>query len=192
MNHLLKPIALSLAVLAGFTGCNSGSKARYVDSQGPRTVVAVDEINIQDWESAANQLIDSLLASGVMERSPQQPAILAVSRIINDTRRHVDTDLLTKKIRVALNNSGKALTTTTIDVLAPPEDPLAAKVSDRRPPKPYFSLSGKIIEVATRAGDTKQVTYVFQMSLTEVPTGLAVWEDEVQITKQGARATIGW
>jgi len=117
---------------------------------------------------------------------------MAVSVIVNDTRRHVDTDLLTKQIRVALNRSGKAITTTTIDVLGPAEDPLAAKVSDKRAPTPYFSLSGKIIEVNAQAGDTKQVTYVFQLSMTEIPTGLAVWEDQVEITKQGSRAAIGW
>ncbi|MDP0495486.1 MAG: penicillin-binding protein activator LpoB [Verrucomicrobiota bacterium JB024] len=174
------------------SGRNSGGPAKYVDSAGPRTIVSVDEINIQDWSSASDQMIDSLLSSGVLERAPSQPAVLAVSRIINDTRTHVDTDLLTKRIRIALNRSGKAMTTTTIDVLASPEDPLAAAVSQKAAPTPFFSLSGKILEVNARAGDTKQVTYVFQLSLTEITTGLAVWEDQVEITKQGSRASVGW
>ena len=185
-------LSLLSAGLLALAGCNTGGDARYVDSQGPRTIVSVDEINIQDWSSAADQMINSLLTSGILNRSPEQPAIMAVSVIVNDTRRHVDTDLLTKQIRVALNRSGKAITTTTIDVLGPAEDPLAAKVSDKRAPTPYFSLSGKIIEVNAQAGDTKQVTYVFQLSMTEIPTGLAVWEDQVEITKQGSRAAIGW
>lgn len=182
----------ALAAALGFSGCNSGGPAKYVDSAGPRTIVSVDEINIQDWSSASDQMIDSLLSSGVLERAPSQPAVLAVSRIINDTRTHVDTDLLTKRIRIALNRSGKAMTTTTIDVLASPEDPLAAAVSQKAAPTPFFSLSGKILEVNARAGDTKQVTYVFQLSLTEITSGLAVWEDQVEITKQGSRASVGW
>ncbi|MEM8549965.1 MAG: penicillin-binding protein activator LpoB [Verrucomicrobiota bacterium] len=181
-------MCLSTLLLAG---CGGGDAA-YVDSDGPRTVVSLDQINIQDWSNAADQMINSLLASGILERAPTRPAIMAVSRVTNDTRQHVDVDLLTKKIRVALNRSGKVFTTTTLDVIAPPEDPVAAAVSDQRPQKPFFSLSGKIIEVTARAGNTRQVTYVFQLSMTEVPTGLAVWEDEVQITKQGSRNAVGW
>lgn len=192
MKQTLTTLSIALAAALGFSGCNSGGDAKYVDSAGPRTIVSVDEINIQDWSNAADQMINSMLSSGVLERAPSQPAVFAVSRIINDTRTHVDTDLLTKRIRVALNRSGKAMTTTTIDVLASPEDPLAAAVRGQASPTPFFSLSGKILEVNARAGNTKQVTYVFQLSLTEIPTGLAVWEDQVEITKQGGRSSVGW
>ncbi len=192
MKQTLITFSLVLAATLGFSGCNSGGDAKYVDSAGPRTIVSVDEINIQDWSNASDQMIDSLLSSNVLERAPSQPAVLAVSRVINDTRTHVDTDLLTKRIRIALNRSGKAMTTTTIDVLAPPEDPLAAYVNTNASPTPFFSLSGKILEVNARAGNTKQVTYVFQLSLTEISSGLAVWEDQVEITKQGGRNSVGW
>jgi PBP1b-binding outer membrane lipoprotein LpoB len=32
----------------------------------------------------------------------------------------------------------------------------------------------------------------FQLSLTTVKDGLAVWEEEKQITKQGTRSSVGW
>ena len=38
----------------------------------------------------------------------------------------------------------------------------------------------------------RQTTYTFQLSLTTVRDGLAVWEDETQITKQGQRSSVGW
>jgi len=190
--------ALPLAVV--FTGCET-SEARYVDSKGPETIVSLDQINIQDWNRAAEQMVASLLASGVLERAPEQPAIMAISRIVNNTQQQVDTDMLTKKIRVALNQSGKVVTTTTIGLGGKAEDPLAKDSGDmqafmsgekQQTKLPYYTLSGKLLEDRARAGSTRQVTYTFQLSLTEVKSGLAVWEDEKQITKQGKKASVGW
>ena len=93
-----------LAALLLFTGCAS-TKARYIDSGGTETIVSLNQINIQDWNNAADQLVTSLLDSGALERAPRQPAVLAISRIINNTQQHVDTSSLTKKIRVSLNRT---------------------------------------------------------------------------------------
>jgi len=192
--------AAVLPVSLFFTGCES-TDAKYVDSKGPETVVSLDQINIQDWTNASDQMISSLLTSGVLERAPEQPAIMAVSRIVNNTQQQVDTDMLTKKIRVALNQSGKVVTTTTIGLGGKAEDPLAKDAADmnafmsgekQQTKMPYYTLSGKLLEDRARAGSTCQVTYTFQLSLTEVRSGLAVWEDEKQITKQGKKASVGW
>ncbi len=190
-------IAFSLVLLAG-AGCRS---ATYVNPEGPRTIVTLDDINIQDWNEAADRMIDSLLTSGVLEDAPQQPSVMAVSRIVNNTSLRVDTNMLTGKIRRDLNQSGKVLTTTTIGLGGRVEDPLAQserefqEFMEDRPTeqrRPYFTLSGRIMEDQVRAGRTRQTTYIFQLAMTEVNTGLAVWEDEVQITKQGTRPAVGW
>ena len=178
-----------------FTGCQTG--ARYVESQGTDTIVSLDQIDIQDWNRAADEMVQSLLDSGVLERSPELPAIMAVSRIVNDTQQQIDTDSLVKKIRVALNQSGKVVTTTTVGLGGVVDDPLALELKQQAGegairPMPFFTLSGKLLEDRARAGSTRQVTYTFQLSLTTVRDGLAVWEDEKQITKQGRRATVGW
>ena len=188
MKKLLALLSLcSLSIL--MNGC--ASRAKYIDSEGPRTIVSVDQVNIQDWSHAADQMIQSLLASGVLEKASEQPVIMAISRIVNDTTQQIDTDMLAKKIRVALHQSGKVFTTTTVGLGETAEDPLAESLQEA-PPSPYFSLSGKILEDRASAGRTKQATYIFQLSLTQVSTGIAVWEEEVLITKQGEKASIGW
>jgi uncharacterized protein (TIGR02722 family) len=200
--HLLAVAALAAASLV-ITGCQSTGNASYVESSGTETIVSLDKINIQDWNKAADDLVASLLISGALERAPEQPAILAISRIINNTQQQVDTDSLIKKIRIDLNKSGKVMTATTIGLGGRAEDPLAkseaeyaAFMNDDKEaaplPTPYFSLSGKLLEDRATRGSNKQVTYSFQLSLTEIRSGLAVWEDEVQITKQGKRASVGW
>ncbi len=187
----------SLLSLVLFGGC--ATHTRYVEPTGPRTIVT-SEINIQDFSYAAEDMVKSLLVSGSLDKMPQQPAILAISRIINNTTQQIDTDMLTKKIRVALNQSGKVLTTTTIGIGGIAEDPLAQGIqqenefyADKKEPQrlPDYSLSGKIIENRDRQDNVRQVTYTFQLSLTD-GNGLAVWEEEKQITKQGKRGVIGW
>lgn len=115
--------------------------------------------HLQDFSNAANDRINSLLASGALDKAPVQPAKLAISKIVNNTTQQIDTDMLTKKIRVALNQSGKVLTTTTMGVGGIAEDPLAKGIqqekelyTDKKEPQrlPDFTLSGKIIEKRAR------------------------------------------
>jgi hypothetical protein len=56
---------------------------------------------------------------------------------------------------------------------------------------PDFSLSGKIIETYTRAGNYRQAAYTFQLSLTD-RRGLAVWENEKEVVKPGRRPSVGF
>ena len=46
--------------------------------------------------------------------------------------------------------------------------------------------------LVVKAGNTSQSTYSFQLSLTDPKTGLAVWEGEKEITKQGTRSSVGF
>lgn len=191
MNKYL--VCVSLVAVALLSGC--GSSAKYVETGGRRSVVTVGQINIQDYNQAAEAMINSLLASGVLDRVSNPPAILAISRFVNNTSEQIDIDLLVKKIRVALNKSGKAVTRTTWGLGDTAEDPLAkeleAAAATTAGRKADFTLSGKFIETTVRAGRTQQSTFSFQLSLSDA-RGLAVWEDEKEITKQGTRPSIGF
>ncbi len=189
-----------IAALSLLTGCAS-SKAGYIDSRGTETIISLNQINIQDWNNAADQMIASLLSSSVLERAPRQPAVLAISRIVNNTQQRVDIASLTKKIRIGLSRTGKVVTTTTLGVGGRVEDQLAKDAADyaafmndtpAATQMPDYSLSGKLLEDKVSAGRDRQTTYTFQLSLTAVASGLAVWEDEVQITKAGRKSSVGW
>lgn len=193
--------ALVGALVLGLGGCSS---AKYVDSKGTETVVSLDQINIQDWSQAADKLVADMLVHPSFDASfkglGKPRAVMAVSRVVNNTQQQVDTDQLVKKIRVTLLNSGKIVTTTTVG-LGGAEDPLAKQAAekqafmndtDKSTPQPDYTLSGKLLETRAKAGSTNQVTYTFQLSLTETATGLAIWEGEQEITKQGKKAAVGW
>lgn len=189
--------AASALVLAG---CATTDTA-YVDPYGTDTVVSLNQINIQDWNQAADDLVADLLASGRLNNASTEPAVMAISRIKNDTQRIIDTDSLTKKIRIALNQTGKVVTTTTLGYGGNVDDPVATEAAQMQAfmsgeptetPMPDYTLSGKLLQDNAKAGSTRQVSYIFQLSLTRVEDGLAIWEGEKIITKKGNRPAVSW
>jgi len=190
---------LAVGSLLMLTGCESPTETRTVDAKGPE-VINTAAINTQDWANASDQLLASLLSSEALNNAPRTPAILAVDRIINNTQLMVDTDLLIKKIRVGLTQTGKIAVTNTLGlgeraVVASEAAELEEMQSGKKAKTlvPDFTLYGKLIQQTDRNSKLTQNTYSFQMSLVQVKTGLTVWEDEKQITKQTkAKPALGW
>lgn len=164
-------------------------------------------LNAGDFDQAAESAIQSLLSSGAVDRPEGGRYVLVISRIINDTTQRLDTDQLVKKIRIALLRSGKVVTTTAVG-LNGAEDEMTHAARELRGnaefdqrgvagkgqlQAPDLSLSGKIIQrVNLVSKRTQQIDYYFQLSLTDINSGLALWEDEYPITKLGKSRTTSW
>ena len=117
----------------------------------------------------------------------------------------IDTDQLVKKIRTQLLQSGKVVVTTAVG-LNGAEDPMVMKARQLRKSgevnqntvaqagkiiAPDLSLSGKIIQKNIPLGRNKtRVEYYVQLTLSEIETGLAFWEGETPIIKEGGKAPI--
>ena len=179
------------------TGCQT-AETRTIDASGPQAL-NTGGINSQDWVNAADQLVGSLLSSGALDKSPVQPAVLAVDRIINNTQLNIDTDLLIKKIRVALSQTGKVAVTHTMGLgeragvaseAAEMDEMTTGKQA--KTPSVNFTLYGKLIQQTDKLNGVTQNTYSFQMSLVNVKNGLTVWEDDRSIAKQTKKSTLGW
>lgn len=192
---------LLIAAALALVGCET--PATYVDPNAGAGIVSIDQVNIQDFANAADGMLQSLYDSpafvGAKAKDGGSP-VLMVGRVRNDTAGNFDTDLLVKRLTTSVTRSGKARVAKAAG-FGGAEDQAAAEARKAAAAEsgqsaaaiiPDFTLSGKILEVRAQAGSTKQVSYVFQLSLTEVKTGLAVWEDEKQITKQGKKNSIGF
>jgi uncharacterized protein (TIGR02722 family) len=190
---------VAVGALLALTGCESPQETRTVDSRGP-DVINTAAINTQDWANAADKLLNSLLSSGALDKAPRSPAVLAIDRVINNTQLMVDTDLLIKKIRVGLTQTGKIAVTNTLGlgeraVVASEAAELDEMQSGKKQKTlvPDYTLYAKLIQQTDKNSKMAQNTYSFQMSLVQVKTGLTVWEAEEQITKQTkARPAVGW
>ena len=151
MKSKILPALFSCVVVFAFTGCTT------TITRGEPTVVSTG-IDQKDWNDAAatmmNSLRDNFINSDKLQSPPNKLALLAISRIVNNTDVRVDTDMLVKKIRVDLLKTGKVVTSTTIGG----EDPIAEEEQRRarllgiEPNRPNYTLSGKIIEQVLRAG----------------------------------------
>lgn len=203
-------IALGLCSLI-VTGCET-TGARRIDPAGTETITTIKRLDIQDAADAAAAMSQSLLESGRLGKHVNangetvlRPSIIAIDRYVNNTSQQIDRDEVLKKIRVALNKAGVAQTIVTINDKGDlgGESNIASKYArentpaDRSVQTPEllmvdYSLTFKILEKRAEAGKVRQNTFTFQMSLVDVKTGLAVWEDEKQITKQGQHSSVGW
>ncbi|RTE66183.1 penicillin-binding protein activator LpoB [Amphritea opalescens] len=197
-----KVIALSAFVLIA-SGCTPKTQML--------TPGATDEpitmgLSAKDFEQASVDAVQSLLSSGAVDRNDGKKNIMVISSIINDTMQRIDTDQLVKKIRIELLRSGKVMTTTAIG-LNGAEDQMNSVYSELRESRkvdrnslvkqsftaPNMSLSGKIIQRNNRVDDDRQlVEYYFQLSLTDLKHGLAVWEGETPIRKIGSAKGTSW
>ena len=195
----LLPIALC-AVLAGCGG------TRVVDLDNERDVATMQdvmELEYRDWTKTAENMTDSMLKSGALTRVKNP--VIAVANIKNDTMQRFDTDILIKKIRTTVLKSGRAQIATNFTG----EDTTSNTVRSTRGNDEYdqstfagkgtlvapnLSLSGKMLQrnLKIESGwfssvDTR-VEYYLQLTLTDLKTGLSVWEDEQPIVKEGDHA----
>ncbi len=188
-----------------FSGCETKTTNIDIDNDKGEAVMGLD---YRDFQGAAQDMIESLLASGAVDKKDGKRYVLVVSRIVNDTMQHIDTDQLVKKIRVGLLQSGKVVVTTAVGLEgAEDEMSMHARETLRGNAEfdqktvagkgsmiaPDLSLSGKILQRNIRVDSkTQRVEYYFQMSLTEIKTGLAYWEDERIVAKRGSNKAVSW
>lgn len=200
----LKLVILSMTIALS-TGCSTVS-TKNIDIYNDKEV-AVRGLNYKDFQKAANDSVDSMLRSGAINKPGGGRYVLAISDIINDTMQRIDTDQLIKKIRVALLQSGKVVVTTAVSAKGA-EDKMSMSARKLRYHgefnqktiagkgqmiAPDLSLSGKIIQKNIRIDRYEEQTeYYFQLSLTDVNTGLALWEGETVLGKRGSGKSVSW
>ena len=144
-------LGLCLALAAGscfMTGCDTTTTTT---TEGTSQKLTSSGFDTQDFAVKGEEMVNSLLESGVLDKAAQHPAVIAIGRIVHETVLVISyrSYLLMKKIRVALNKNGKAITDTTGGVLNTLD----------------FTFSGKLIDTDVRVGNKSQHTYTFQLSL---------------------------
>jgi len=193
-------------IIAGIliTGCADKTQRIDMNNDQAGQVMGLD---YRDFNEAAGRSVQSMLKSGALDKKDNSRVVIVISRITNDTMQHIDTDQLIKKIRVDLLRSGRAVITTSVGDKGSVDQMNAEvrKLNDNADYNqdtttksgqliaPEMSLSGKIIQRnITMDNGKQQVEYYFQLSLTQLSTGLAWWEDETIIGKRGSGKSVAW
>jgi len=200
------PLLLSFLITIIISSCGErrpvgrAADARYLEDGSNKGLVNLEKINAQDFTRAASQLIGDLLSSNALTQSPTQPAILHVGEVRNDTQTYFDTDLLLQGMKRDLIATNRVRISTTAGPGGKGADSYAQEVRGDldskgkkiNRPRPYFSLSGKIIEETSRVDKVTQKDFYFLLTLTEINSGNGVWFGRELITKQGSRGAIGF
>ena len=193
------PVALCLALAA----CGGTRVVDLNDKDEVNAMQHVMELEYRDWTNTAEKMTESMIKSGAL-KSESKP-VIAIANIVNDTTQRFDTDVLTKKIRTTLLKSGSAQIATNFSG----EDSTSNTVRAQRGNAEYnqktiaekgtlvapnMSLSGKMLQrnLKLESGwfssvDTR-TEYYLQLTLTDLKTGLSVWEEEEPIIKEGKDA----
>jgi uncharacterized protein (TIGR02722 family) len=166
---------------------------------------AVMALDYRDFDRAASELVQSLLASGALKKEEGGRYVVATGRIVNDTMQRIDTDQLMVKIETELLNSGQAVMTSAVGSGADEMVHEARELRDseefdpntvakrRTLIAPELSISGKIFQRNIRYDRNKQqVEYYFQLKLSDVKSGLRFWQEEVIVGKRGSNKSVAW
>lgn len=201
-------ILLVATIAISLVGC--GQKTREIETGGSDSLISVAEVDIQNIQGAVAELLHSMMATGVLKRAENYPARIIIGTVIADTGSYFDIDELTMRIRKVLVNSGQAAVITsygdsaesaearryakkakdeaTKDAFMKGED----RVTKVTTVDPDYVLDGKVTQLERRDGNKRQTTYTFRLTLTDLKTGLEVWTDFSNVTKLGAKNSIGF
>jgi uncharacterized protein (TIGR02722 family) len=192
----------ALIALVLLSACGTPAHRTSPDGQGLTTVRGLD---FKDYQIAAESMINALLDSGRLPPPVDgRPPVIQVSRVINSTSSHLDSQLLTQKITIALDKSGKAVTTAAVaqDGAFDPAVRGVRNLADeemfdpetlqrgRTVQAPSLSLAGQITELYRQQGRNREAYYMFYMTVTDLRTGLILWQDEAEVVKRETRPLI--
>ena len=191
--------ASASGLILALAGC--GTDAHYIDPGGPEALVTVSAVDPAEWSRVAASAAESLIASGALKRTDGKASVVMIGRVRNYTLLHLETGILTNKLRQAILTSGQASVSSAVGY-GGNVDLSVRRIRDKelddlfnqstvlkRGPviAPNFSLAGMIIQQNAVSGRTEESYYMFHLTLTDLATGVAVWEKNVDFAKQATR-----
>lgn len=178
---------------AGMVGYDSNVK--YGDAKAVETVTA--DFGSTDLQSTAEALTQSLLESRYISKAPQPPKV-RLRAVNNLTYEHIDTKVITDKIRIKLLKSGQVrfLADTANLNQVKDERELTASATANKVNKALsdsdYIITGNVRSIKKANDNVKDVYYNVSMELVDPQSGEILWADEKEIRKVTSKSTVGW
>jgi len=171
---------------------------------------AVMELDYRDFAQAASEMIQSMISSGTLKKSGGGRYVMTTGRVTNDTMQRIDTDQLMAKIEEELMNSGQVVMTSAVGGKGAPDEMIyemrdirdsatgdefkqETLAGKRTLEAPELSIAGKILQRNIRYDrNSQQVEYYFQLMVTDLTSGLRIWQKESLIGKRGSNRSVAW
>ncbi len=198
-----------IITLAGLllAGCATETVNIDVVNDEGKAVMALD---YRDFAQAASEMIQSMIGSGALKKPGGGRYVMTTGRVTNDTMQRIDTGQLMAKIEEELLNSGMVVMTSAVGGKGAPDE-MIYEMRDIRDSAtgdefkqetlagkktliaPELSTAGKIFQRNIRYDrGRQQVEYYFQLMVTDLTTGLRIWQKESIIGKRGSNRSVAW
>lgn len=187
-----------LAVVVGLAGCTTPpnkSAYRPTDEEG----IASKGVDLQDYQLVVEKMVTSMLKHGLQTETGQKP-VISLGPIYNRTPYNIEVRMIGEDIRTEVLKSGLAKFSTASDFQhkggesgdlykqlefqneSGHVDVAIAKKYGKIVGADYI-LFGNIYSLERSKGGTTEANFQFNLTLTEVKTGLAVWSDKKPVRK---------
>ena len=211
MTHTFQtPRILVVSILVGAAALCSCANTRTGSDRASAN--SAKEIRMQEYNKFAQDIL-SILQERLVEERKQlgRPVVLAIGDFKNKTSnpladfgRH--KDIMYGRIRKTLVNSGLAQVNMGVKDLGGEVDSLLQSISSLRDSIEYdqstvagpgskiapdFIVWGDIISITFKDGRNTNYDYALDLRLIDARTGLTVFEDQVQLSKQFTKGIFG-
>lgn len=144
--------------------------------------------NENDVQYVCDVMVDDCLGSPAFARFAMAkggPPVVRVGRFRNDSHEHIETAIITSKMENAILRSGKALFAADRDFLSDIDDEVRHGLShsdldSMKSPGAQkgvdYLLQGSVRTIVQKSGREEVRTYYVSAQLTDVETGLVVWQ----------------
>ena len=200
----MKTKILNIVMLACILLAGCGEETTNIDVMNDEAG-AVMALDYRDFDQAASKMVQSMLGSGALKKEGGGRYVVATGRIKNDTMQRIDTDQVMVKIETEILNSGQAVMTSAVgsesDELHKESRQLrdddefdqSTTAAKKTLIAPELTIAGKIFQRnITISRNRQQVEYYFQLQLSDVNSGLRLWQDEVLVGKRGSDRSVAW
>jgi uncharacterized protein (TIGR02722 family) len=190
-------------VVVGFTFFSSGcgpkafTKGEYDDPN--RVELLDDRYNEADMHAMSEQVVNGMAACSVVKALPKPPLVI-VENVENRTEDHIDTKMLTDKVRTALIKSGKFrfVNKEQRDTLEGEykysDGAHVSKDTKKKRGKQVgadYIMEGRLSTNVQQVGNDKFVFYKLTMNLTNMDTSVIDCVEEKELRKKFRKKSIG-
>jgi uncharacterized protein (TIGR02722 family) len=198
MNRTIFRSTLCIIVASVLTGCTTPphtSVYRPADEEG----TASRGVDLHDYQLVVEKMVTSMLKHGLQTDAGKKP-VIALGPIYNHTPHNIEVRMIGEDIRTEVLKSGLAKFSTATDFAHKGGESgvlfkqlefqnESGHVSEATAKKygqivgADYVLFGNIYGIEHRASGATEANFKFNLTMTEVATGLAVWSDSKPVRK---------
>jgi penicillin-binding protein activator len=196
--------AAGVASVVLTTGC-SAFRGRVSESDVNKPVRMSADYDYEDLRTMGKAVGESIMGSEFLKAMKAQPVFVTMG-VQNRTNEHIDTKALTDTVRATMFEAGKVsfVNEARRDDLLKEQGYQAANATPEsraaigKQLGANYMLSGSLVEIKkksmkqVRVSSQEEIYFQLTMEITDLETGLIVWQKQFERARTASKPLIGW